>query len=69
MTKEDLKSINEKLDRHTDILNTIKLQHQEEISLIKLSIQKLKYTGLVACVVVALSVGKPELIRLMSIIK
>ena len=57
MKKEDYSRIDDKLDRQTEILMNIQKEINQEVSLIKLAHQKLKYMTLTLMFVFALKVS------------
>ena len=57
MKKEDYSRIDDKLDRQTELLMNIQKEINQEVSLIKLAHQKLKYMTLTLMFVFALKVS------------
>lgn len=65
MNKEVYSRIEAKLDKHTDMLMSIKDEVNKEFSLLKLAHQKLKYGTMVLTLmfVVKMSIDYPELVK------
>ena len=65
--KEDINKINDKLDKHTQILSDIKFEVAQEISLLKLAQQKMKYMIVISCITIPLSAGgDSQIIKLLK---
>ena len=65
MNKEVYSRIEDKLDKHTDMLISIKDEVNKEFSLLKLAHQKLKYgtMALTLLFVIKTSIDYPELVK------
>ena len=65
MNKEVYSRIEDKLDKHTDMLIVIKDEVNKEFSLLKLAHQKLKYgtMALTLMFVIKTSIDYPELVK------
>ena len=68
MKKGDYDRIEEKIDQHTAILTAIQVDIAKEISLIKLAHQKLKYMVVVGAVTIGMTLGRPELSKLIPLL-
>ncbi len=68
MKKGDYERIEEKIDKHTAILTSIQVDIAKEISLIKLAHQKLKYMVVVGTVTIGMTLGRPELSKLIPLL-
>jgi hypothetical protein len=65
--KEDINKINDTLDKHTQILSDMKFEVAQEISLLKLAQQKMKYMIVISCITIPLSAGgDSQIIKLLK---
>ena len=68
MKKGDYERIEDKIDKHTAMLVAIQVDIAKEISLIKLAHQKLKYMVVVGTVTIGMTLGRPELSKLIPLL-
>tara|TARA_R110000751_G_scaffold115925_3_gene215526 strand:- start:487 stop:696 length:210 start_codon:yes stop_codon:yes gene_type:complete len=68
LKKGDYERIEDKIDKHTAMLIAIQVDIAKEISLIKLAHQKLKYMVIVSSVTIGMTLGKPELSKLIPLL-
>ena len=68
MKKGDYERIEDKIDKHTAMLVAIQVDIAKEISLIKLAHQKLKYMVVVGAVTIGMTLGRPELSKLIPLL-
>jgi hypothetical protein len=68
LKKGDYDRVEEKIDKHTAMLIAIQIDIAKEISLIKLAHQKLKYMVVVGAVTIGMTLGRPELSKLIPLL-